>query len=55
MEDTLKMALRKKIVLREIPWFGYFIFSKKEGRHYISFLKDFSYMLEIFLENISKT
>jgi hypothetical protein len=31
------------------------LFSQKEGRHYISFLEYFSYMLEIHLENISKT
>jgi hypothetical protein len=48
-------GLRKKRVLREMPWFWVFYFLKKEGRHYISFLKDFSYMLEIYLENISKT
>jgi hypothetical protein len=29
MENTLKMSLRKKRVLREIPWFGYFYFLKK--------------------------
>jgi hypothetical protein len=33
-----------------------FIFLKKEWRHYIPFLKDFSYMLEIhFKKNICKT
>jgi hypothetical protein len=37
-----------------LVWVFYFL-KKKEGRHYISFLKDFSYMLEIYLENISKT
>jgi hypothetical protein len=31
MENTFKMALRMKRVLREIPWFGYFIFSKMKG------------------------
>jgi hypothetical protein len=29
MENTLKIALRKKRVLGEIPWFGYFYFPKK--------------------------
>jgi hypothetical protein len=50
MESALEMALRKKRVLTEIPWFGYFYFLKNEGRHYILFLKDFFYMLEIHLE-----
>jgi hypothetical protein len=39
MEDTFKMALRKKIVLGEIPWFGYFIFSKRKGDIISPFLK----------------
>jgi hypothetical protein len=45
-----KKALRKKRVLREIPWFGYFYFLENEGGHYIPFLKDFFYMQEICLE-----
>jgi hypothetical protein len=51
----LKMSLRKKRVLREIPGFGYFYFLENEGRHYIPFLVDFPYKLEIHLENICKT
>jgi hypothetical protein len=35
--------LRKKRVLREIPWFEYFYFLENEGGHYIPFLKDFFY------------
>jgi hypothetical protein len=49
MENTLKMALRKEIVLGEIPCFGYFYFLKNEGGHYIPFLKDFFYLIEIHL------
>jgi hypothetical protein len=49
MEDTLTKALGKKIVLREIPWFGYFYFLENEGEHYIPFLKDFFYLIEIHL------
>jgi hypothetical protein len=32
-------GLRKKRVLREIPWFGYFIFSKRKGDIISPFLK----------------
>jgi hypothetical protein len=42
--------LRKKRVLREIPWFGYFYFLENEGGHYIPFLKDFFHKIEIHLE-----
>jgi hypothetical protein len=45
----LTKALGKKIVLREIPWFGYFYFLENEGEHYIPFLKDFFYLIEIHL------
>jgi hypothetical protein len=43
-------GLRKKRVLREIPWFGYFYFLENERGHYIPFLKDFFYKIEIHLE-----
>jgi hypothetical protein len=49
------MSLRKKIVLREIPWFGYFYFLKNEGGHYIPFLKDFFFLIEILGKIFCKT
>jgi hypothetical protein len=32
MKNTLKIALRKKRFLREIPWFGLFLFSQKKKK-----------------------
>jgi hypothetical protein len=55
MEDTLKNGFEEENSFGGDTLVWVFYFLKKEGRPYISFLKDFSYMLEIHLENISKT
>jgi hypothetical protein len=52
-ENTLKKGLdeEKRFCGRHIV-LVIFIFLEKEWRHYIPFLKDFSYMLEIHLKKI---